>query len=246
MQRTVLITGAAGGIGAALVNAYAEEGWRVIATDKDSFDSPAAHSVIPADLEKIASDDDLLKSFAESVRATLDGSPLHALVNNAAAQILGSVEAITTEAWERTLSVNVSAPLRLVQALLPELQTASGVVVNVGSVHAQATKKGFVAYATSKAAIHGLTRAMAVDLGSNPRVICVAPAAVGTAMLHDGFSENTEAIAELASAHPVGRIADPSEIAKSIVRLSQEPFLFITGSTIWLDGGILSRLHDPA
>jgi len=246
MQRTVLITGAAGGIGEALVNAFAEDGWRVIATDKESFNSPGAHSVIPADLEEIASNDEQLKTFADTVRAALDGAPLHALVNNAAAQILGSVATISVEDWERTLRVNVSAPLRLVQAFLPELQAANGVVVNIGSVHAQATKREFVAYATSKAAIHGLTRAMAVDFGDNPRVICVAPAAVGTTMLKDGFKSNPEAIDELAAAHPAGRIADPTEIALSIVSLSQAPFLFATGSTVWLDGGILSRLYDPA
>jgi NAD(P)-dependent dehydrogenase (short-subunit alcohol dehydrogenase family) len=65
-------------------------------------------------------------------------------------------------------------------------------------------------------------------------------------MLQDGFADRPEALAELAAAHPVGRIASPDEIAQSIVSLSQEPFLFATGTTVWLDGGVLSRLHDPA
>lgn len=242
----VLVTGAAGGIGCALVEAYAEAGWRVIATDLRDVPSSSAQTFIPADLEEIASDDTALETFGYAVRGALHGSPLRALVNNAALQLLGSVSTVSLTDWERTLRLNVTAPFRLAQALLPELQSANGSIINVGSVHAQATKREFLAYATSKAALHGLTRAMAVDLGSNPRVLCVAPAAVGTQMLHDGFADRPEALADLAAAHPVGRIAAPAEIARSIVSLSQEPFLFATGSTVWLDGGVLSRLHDPA
>lgn len=246
MKRNVLVTGAAGGIGAALVEAYSQDGWEVIATDQSDFEADAAKTIIPADLAEIALDDATLAEFASAVRRALDGAPLYALVNNAAAQILGSVPDIHRADWEHTLQVNLTAPLRLAQTFLPELQAANGIIVNIGSVHAQATKREFVSYATSKAAIHGLTRAMAVDLGANPRILCVAPAAVGTTMLKEGFEGKEEAFAELAAAHPAGRIAEPSEIAQSVVSLSQEPFLFATGSTVWLDGGILSRLYDPA
>ena len=242
----VLITGAAGGIGSALVEAYAEAGWRVIATDRNEVPSSGAHAFIHADFEEIALNDSALGVFAGSVRAALGDFPLQVLVNNAALQLLGSVPDISLSDWERTLRLNVTTPFRLAQAFLPELQSVKGTVINVGSVHAQATKREFVAYATSKAALHGLTQAMAVDLGGNPRVLCVAPAAVGTKMLHDGFAGRPEALAELAAAHPVGRIAKPAEIARSIVSLSQEPFMFATGTTVWLDGGVLSRLYDPA
>ena len=245
-SRAVLVTGAAGGIGSALTEAYRDAGWRVIATDRSGTDAPAAHVFEAADLSAIATDDDERDSFCRSVREALDGIPLCALVNNAALQILGSSDAISLADWEQTLRINVTAPFRLAQALLPDLRSANGVVINVGSVHAQATKREFVAYATSKAAIHGLTRAMAVDLGENPRVLCVAPAAVGTPMLREGFEGNPSALSQLAAAHPAGRIATPAEIAEAIVALSQGPFLFITGTTIWLDGGVLSRLHDPA
>jgi len=244
-SRAVLVTGAAGGIGRALVEVYAEAGWRVIATDCRAAAASGAQTFISADLEAIVSDDAALESFGCAVREALEGSPLSVLVNNAALQILGSVPAVALADWDRTLRLNVTAPLRLAQAFLPELRSANGTIINVGSVHAQATKRGFIAYATSKAALHGLTRAMAVDLGGNPRVLCVAPAAVGTEMLRDGFADRPEALQDLAAAHPAGRIANPSEIAQSIMSLSQEPFLFATGTTVWLDGGILSRLHDP-
>ena len=242
----VLITGGAGGIGSALVEAYAEAGWRVIATDRNEISSELVHAFIQADFEEIVANEAALDAFANEVRAALEGFDLKVLVNNAALQRLGSVPDISLSDWERTLRLNVTTPFRLAQAFLPELQNANGTIINVGSVHAQATKREFVAYATSKAALHGLTQAMAVDLRGNPRVLCVAPAAVGTKMLHDGFAGNPEALAELAAAHPVGRIAKPAEIARSIVSLSQEPFMFATGTTVWLDGGVLSRLYDPA
>ncbi|MEM9084367.1 MAG: SDR family oxidoreductase [Pseudomonadota bacterium] len=242
----VLITGAAGGIGSALVEAYAEAGWRVIATDRNKVAHSSAHAFVQADFEEIAPDDAALEGFVATIREALQGFPLRVLVNNAAIQILGNVPAVSLSDWERTLRLNVTTPFRLAQALLRDLQSAHGTVINVGSVHAQATKREFVAYATSKAALHGLTQAMAVDLGGNPRVLCVAPAAVGTKMLRDGFADKPEALADLAAAHPVGRIAKPAEIARSIVSLSQEPFMFATGTTVWLDGGVLSRLYDPA
>lgn len=245
-SRAVLITGAAGGIGSALVDAYAEAGWRVIATDRRQVADSPAQVFVQADFEEIVPDDAALSDFVGTVKEALQGSALRVLVNNAALQLLGGVPNVSISDWERTLRLNVTAPFRLAQALLPELQRANGTIINVGSVHAQATKREFVAYATSKAALHGMTQAMAVDLGGNPRVLCVAPAAVGTQMLHDGFAGRPEALAELAAAHPVGRIAKPEEIARSIVILSQEPFMFATGTTVWLDGGVLSRLYDPA
>lgn len=245
-KKSVLVTGAAGGIGRALAEAYAQAGWRVIATDLSETTSSKAHHFIPVDLAAVATNDVALAEFAGRVRAALDGAPLNALVNNAAVQRLGSVGAVAHDDWQRTIDVNLTAPFRLAQALLDELRAANGAIINMGSVHAQATKREFVAYATSKAAIHGLTRAMAVDLGNNPRVLCVAPAAVATPMLEAGFEGRPEARAALEAAHPVGRIAEPGEIARAIVSLSSEPFLFATGSTIWLDGGVLSRLYDPA
>tara|TARA_R100001129_G_scaffold11038_1_gene7267 strand:+ start:12219 stop:12965 length:747 start_codon:yes stop_codon:yes gene_type:complete len=245
-SRAVLITGAAGGIGSALVEAYAEAGWRVIATDRSEAPSSGSHAFIQADFEEIMPNEAALDSFVGAVKKALDGFPLQVLVNCAALQLLGSVPEISLSDWERTLRLNVTTPFRLAQAFLSELQSANGTVINVGSVHAQATKREFVSYATSKAALHGLTQAMAVDLGGNLRVLCVAPAAVETEMLRDGFAGRPDALAELAATHPIGRIAKPAEVARSIVSLSQEPFLFATGTTIWLDGGILSRLCDPA
>ena len=118
--------------------------------------------------------------------------------------------------------------------------------MNIGSVHAQATKPGFVSYATSKAALHGLTKALAVDLGGAVRVCAIAPAAIATDMLEAGFEGRASEREQLDAFHPAGRIGKPQEVAKVVAFLLQREMAFLTGSILTLDGGILSRLHDPS
>jgi NAD(P)-dependent dehydrogenase (short-subunit alcohol dehydrogenase family) len=125
------------------------------------------------------------------------------------------------------------------------LARSGGVIVNVGSVHAHATKPGFAAYATSKAALHGLTRALALDLAPAIRVVTIAPAAIDTDMLRAGFESLPESFAALQGVHPLERIGSPKEIGEAIVWLASSEAAFMTGSTLWMDGGVLSRLHDP-
>jgi NAD(P)-dependent dehydrogenase (short-subunit alcohol dehydrogenase family) len=102
-----------------------------------------------------------------------------------------------------------------------------------------------VCYATSKAALVGLTRALAVDLGSRVRVNAINPAAVATPMLLDGFKGKEALYAALGGMHPLGRIAEPAEIAQVALFLASRKAAFITGAAFDVDGGILSRLHDP-
>jgi len=248
MTKAVLITGAAGGIGSALTRAYAEAGWFVIATSRKTPE-PAEHigCFIAADLIDIARNDEALDMFADRVRtaAATAGAPLKALVNNAALQRLGGTEDLSREDFERSFAVNALAPFRLTQALLPDLEAEGGAILNIGTVHARATKKGFVAYATTKTALHGLTRALAVDLGGRVRVNCLAPAATETAMLKAGFADRPKAYQALAAAHPAGRIAAPDEVAQAALFLTADDCRFITGATLYCDGGVLSRLHDP-
>jgi NAD(P)-dependent dehydrogenase (short-subunit alcohol dehydrogenase family) len=179
----------------------------------------------------------------ERIRKALGGSGVAALVNNAAVQLLGSTDTLTADDWRTTLDVNVLAPFLLTQGLLPELERAGGSVVNVASVHAHLTKRGFVAYATSKAALVGLTRSLAVDLGSRVRVNAVLPAATATPMLHAGLGPGE--VDTLGAMHPLGRVARPGEIAAAVVYLASGAASFVTGAVLAVDGGIGARLHDP-
>lgn len=244
MPRSVLITGANGGIGKALCQEFALAKYFVIATDRIEADC-ICHEFILADLTKICLNLGERGDFINRVKQALPSSSLSALINNAAVQILHKTEDVTVEEWHQTLDTNLIAPFMLIQGLLPELEKAQGSVINIASVHAMATKPAFITYATSKAALVGLTKTLAVDLGSRVRVNALLPGATATPMLLAGFEGKSSEFELLSKMHPLERIATPQEIAKAAVFLASEEASFITGASINVDGGISVRLHDP-
>lgn len=243
-ERTALVTGAAGGIGQALVSVFTERGYRVIALD--SSPKPAGMlcwQYVQMDLGELVSLD--AGEVALSALSDLCGDGLHVLVNNAAVQVLGGVEDLTFADWYRTLDINVLVPFALTKGLLSRLESVDGCVINISSIHARLTKAGFVAYATSKAALSGMTRAMAVDLGSRVRVNAIEPAAIQTPMLEAGFEGKPELFDQLKACHPQGRIGTPEEVAALAFSLAGGELRFLHGACIGLDGGISGRLYDP-
>ena len=246
-DKFVLITGACGGIGSELVSGFTNAGYKVIATDVVTPPGGTHHYFVHADLEKIASGStEELDKLLKNIEQLLDGHGLVALINNAAAQVVKPCLELTLQDWHQTLSINTIAPFWLTQQLFPLLQEASGSVVNVSSIHAKLTKKNFVAYAASKAALSSLTRSMGLELGKKIRINAISPAAVDTSMLKAGFNGNKDKLQELGDFHPVGRIAHPKEIADLALFLISQNASFINGAVFDLDGGISSRLYDPA
>jgi NAD(P)-dependent dehydrogenase (short-subunit alcohol dehydrogenase family) len=246
MTPAVIITGALGGIGQALCEEFHSHGFHVFAIDKKEG-HVAAHTFLCADIRDVVADPVKREAFISPIRAELAEKKLalRGIVNNAATQILGGIDSLTFTAWEETLHTNLLAPFFLVQSFLPELEGAAGAVVNISSIHEKLTKSGFVAYATSKSALSGLTRALAVDLGGRVRVNAICPAAIHTPMLAAGFAERPDAFAALHGAHPTGRIGTPEEVAHLARYLIAEAPAFLNGSCLGLDGGIAGRLHDP-
>jgi NAD(P)-dependent dehydrogenase (short-subunit alcohol dehydrogenase family) len=245
--RLALITGCLGGIGRALVQAFAEAGYTVIGMDlpeQAAGPGPVPSHYLSADLYLFSTDAAYRTTVLDRIQALLNGR-LNVLINNAAWQVVKPVAALTADDWARTQAVNVTAPFMLIQGLLPQLEAAKGNVVNIASIHGQLTKPEFVAYATSKTALLGMTRAMAVELGSRVRINAVCPAAIATPMLVAGFDGRPEAYQQLADMHPVGRIGQPQEVARTCLMLADEQLGFLTGASIALDGGIGARLHDP-
>ena len=248
-ERTALITGAAGGIGQALVRKFTEFGYRVIGVD--TLAKPPdliCWQYVQMDLGVLVSSSagsDLPGNEALSPISELCADGLHMLVNNAAVQVLGGVEELTIPDWYRTLDINVLVPFALTKGLLPQLESVGGCVINISSIHARLTKAGFVAYATSKAALSGMTRAMAVDLGPRVRVNAIEPAAIQTPMLEAGFEGKPEEFAQLQASHPQGRIGTPEEVAALAFSVAGGELRFLHGACIALDGGISGRLHDP-
>ncbi|TVS04608.1 MAG: SDR family oxidoreductase [Cyanobium sp. PLM2.Bin73] len=251
MNGSILITGAAGGIGSALVEVLAAAGWAVLGSDHPDA-CPSAAAVerclawVPAELTAISSQPAGLELFKSAVLSTTEHSPLMHVVHNAALQRLGAFAELSAGDWHETMAVNLLAPVAISRALLPQLQQHHGSIVHIGSIHSQLTKPGFTAYATSKAALAGLTRAMAVELGGRVRVNAIEPAAIATPMLEAGFAQSPELKAQLEQHHPTGSIGTPADVARAVLFLLDPANTFLNGCVLPLGGGIHSRLHDPA
>ena len=244
-KRIALITGANGGIGRVLCTAFRDAGWRIIASDQDETSESSADTYIAVNLARLCRDATYQSEKLACLRAELSNGGLHVLINNAATQIVAPAEQLTTDDWHTTLDVNLIAPFLLTQALLTELQKAQGSVINIASIHARLTKPHFTAYATSKAALIGLTRSLAVELGDRVRVNAICPAAIATSMLEAGFDSNPLGLAKLASYHPSSCIGATEDVARAALFLAEASSSFLNGTVIGLDGGIASRLHDP-
>lgn len=243
MPDAVIITGAAGGIGKVLATRFGET-HHVIGIDKR--DPQGEFRWIEFDVASL-SDSNARRRLGQLLEAELEGADarLVALVNNAAVQKLGSVSELSYEDFQESLFVNLTVPFLISQIVHRQLAANQGSIINIGSIHASLTKPGFVAYATSKAGLSGLTRAMAVDFTGRIRVNAIIPAAIDTPMLAAGFKGEPEKLDMLKSWHPSGRIGRPEEVAALALYLVSQDAGFINGSCIGIDGAISSRLHDP-
>lgn len=246
--KLAIVTGALGGIGQALVEVFQLAGYKVLALDKLSKpEAFCCHHYLQVDLAELVTSPDYADHVLDEMHRIISSSrfKLSALINNAAIQSLAHTADIKIEDWRTTLNTNLLAPFLLTQRLLEQLESANGCVINIGSVHARLTKPKFVTYATSKSALAGLTRAMAVDVGSKIRINAIEPAAVQTEMLLDGFGDNFEALDSLANCHPRGKLGTAQDVARLALLIASGDIDFLHGSCIAVDGGISGRLHDP-
>lgn len=237
MTRAVIITGTAGGIGAALCRRMRIEGYLVIGIDQEP--SPDADVDLPLDLRDSEGLTDIGRQLARDYA-------LKAVIHNAAVQpVAGAGETSLTE-WIDALRVNVLAVDALVTGTRTSLAANDGSVVVVSSVHARATTGGITAYATTKAALEGWVRSAALDLGPTIRVNAVAPGAIDTAKLREGFArwgdsaEERKAVLQKRTA--LGRIGEPTDVAGAVSFLIGDDARFITGAVLIVDGGATARL----
>lgn len=244
MKQTVLITGACGGIGRALCDVFAEEGYSVIGVDCRT-DNTFNHFLLDFDITRLCKHSEDANLFLDLVdRRT--GGKLDVLINNAAVQVVKPFTQLTVADWDSSINTNLMAPFWLIRLFYPYLKAARGNIINIASIHANLTKKNFTAYATSKGALVTMTKALALELAPDVRVNAILPAATDTSMLRDGFSDSPESLTELERYHPLGRLAAPQEIGRTALFLAGRDAGFITGAAITVDGGIGACLHDPA
>jgi NAD(P)-dependent dehydrogenase (short-subunit alcohol dehydrogenase family) len=172
------------------------------------------------------------------------------LVNSAGIQRYGTVVDTSEELWDEVLAVNLKGVFLASKFCVPELRRrGGGAIVNVASVQAFAAQPGVVAYAASKGAIVALTKAMAIDHAPD-RIRCnaVCPGSVDTPMLRwaanlfkgDGTEEET--VRTWGRAHPLGRVAQPEEVAEAVAFLASDRSSFITGTELRVDGGLLTQI----
>lgn len=249
--RGVLVTGAAGDIGAEIARAFLARGARVHVTDvaAEALDrrvrtlgAGEALSASPADLQEPAAVLDL----AATALAQLGRVDI--LVNNAAIQAQGDLDSCTPALFDAAYAVNVRAPYLLARALVPAMRAVGGggAIVNIASVHGTAPGPQRLAYATSKAALLGMTRALAVDLGrDNIRVNAVSPGATRTSQLEAGWARHdaggADIMAHALRQHPLGRIAEVADIAEAVLYLATARA--VHGIELRVDGGLLAALR---
>jgi glucose 1-dehydrogenase len=246
--RTVLITGAAGGIGRAAVHLFADTGWRVIGVDRAPFgeDFPQEGMFIQSD---ISIGENLESIFEQAHNFT---TTLNALVNNAAVQVTKPVLETSVEEWDAVLASNLRSVFLGVKLAHPLIKAAGGgAIVNMSSVHAVATSANIAAYAASKGGLLAFTRALAIEFApDNIRVNAILPGAVDTPMLRAGMNrahvsggDISARLDNLARKTVNGRIGKPEEIARAIYFLADDnQSSFMTGQAMIIDGGATARL----
>lgn len=243
-MKTVVITGSNGGIGQALCEAFTKKNYYVIGVDLHEKSITSTNAYLCIDLNKVCNDP---KYRDQSIQSLLNAceNKLDVLINNAAIQVVAPVEQMSIDKWTNTININLSSIFILIKKLLPALELSNGSVINISSIHSKLTKADFSAYATSKAGLIGLTKALSVELGSRIKTNAISPAAISTSMLESGFEGDTEARKKLDHCHPSGKIGSVDDVVSAALYLS-DGSNFLNGSIINIDGGISAKLHDPA
>ena len=241
--KVAVVTGAAKGIGEATARAFAREGAGVALLDvDDDAGSAVARSLgegalsVRCDVQLAA---DVDAAFT-AVAARFGGCDF--LVNNAGIQHYGTITDTPEQEWDRVMAVNLKSAYLCARRAIPMmLQRGAGVVVNVSSVQAFVSQNRVAPYTTSKTALLGLTRSIAVDYAPRIRCVAVCPGSVDTPMLRDAIKQSPrpeEVFDECMHMHPVDRVGTPAEIAELILYLCSDKAGFITGQPIRIDGGL--------
>ena len=236
--KAALVTGASGGIGAAIARVLHRQGAAVIlsGTRADALEALAAElgeraHACPADLRDPASAEALINA------AEAAAGPLHVLVNNAGMTRDGLALRMKDDDWQQVMDVDLAAPFRLARAALRGmLRRRAGRIIGIGSVVGATGNAGQANYAAAKAGLVGMSKALAQEVGSRGITVnVVAPGFVETAMTKSLSSEQK---ARLTDAIPLGRMGQPGDVAAAVAWLASDEAGWVTGTVVHVNGGM--------
>lgn len=238
--KVALVTGGRSGIGKAIARRLRDEGAAVFTAQRGADEELDG---ILADFSDPGSPDRIMAEMIERA------GRLDVLVNNAGTMQEAAVEAMSLADWQRNLTVNLTAPFLMIRAALPHLRKTQGSIVNIGSIEGLAANPHHAAYCATKAGLHGLTRAVAVDHGHEGiRCNAVAPGWIDTDLNLEFIERMPDPDIfrrDIGRIHPVTRTGTPEEVAALVAFLAAEEAGFITGQVYVVDGGRMSKLSLP-
>ena len=255
-NKIVVVTGGAQGIGRSICECFLNAGASVVVADLRAPNDPEEWvkqvdnqvQWLPVDVTSI----DSIQMLANQLDERFGG--VDVLVNNAGIMFQKSIEEQTEQDWDLMMAVNVKGPVMMTKYLLPLLrkkvaENGSASIVNIGSIEGDAANPLHTAYGASKAAVHGLTRNLALDLGAEGiRVNAIAPGWIDTDLNREyveSVGDIELAKRELAKLHPVGHIGDPRDVGDTAVWLAGAESRFVCGQIITVDGGRTRKLSLP-
>ncbi len=239
--KTALITGAGSGLGKAIAEIYAREGARVALADVNLDAAKAAARPIGNNAIAVRCDVTKKADIAAAIAETLAAfGALDILVNNAGATHVNKpMLEIGEDEYDRIFAVNVKGLFQFCQAVVPHFRTADGgTIINIGSTAGLRPRPGLSAYNATKGAVHTLTKSLAVELAPDRiRVCAIAPVATDTPLLPSFLGSAPGQREKFVATVPLGRLAQPQDIANAALFLASADADFVTGNIVEVDGG---------
>ena len=250
-DQVAIVTGGAKGIGWGIVKVLVQEGAKVAIADWDEVKGPeTAEEMRKAggDVIYVKTDVSQEEQVKHLVQATVDQfGRIDILVNDAGIGVYKSVLDTTTEDWDRCLAVNLKGQFMCSKYVIPHMQAqGKGAIVNISSVHSFQTANGTAPYCASKGGITALTRNMAIDYGPTIRVNSIAPGWVLTPLIQsifDGYDDPAKQQRQTEQRQVMKRIGVPEDIGYAVAFLVSDEASFITGTQLFVDGGLTAQLE---